>query len=243
MYKLFRLYFAGLILLLLTACKKEASYFSDRLAAIQVINGVINVPIMVKMNEKLNTSGISASTLSKVNFGSAAFFFSEGKYTPFDIMNGNDTNLLKSNSFDFKKQGIYSLLVAGQVPNVETVLIEESNYTIIKLSQVPVDADSVINVRFVNLAPDVSSLDVRIQGAVSNEVSGLPYKGYTEFKAYTAKIVKGSYKFEFVVNGIVKVTQTLTISTTNRFRNVALVFRGLSAGNPALAVSSVNYFQ
>lgn len=236
-------FFYGLI-----ACKKNNSYRSDNTATINVINGVVNSPITIKMNGVSNASGgtSSSSSLSTVSYGSSAFFYAVSNTVPIQVLKLPDSSLLLNNSYNLKTGGIYTLLLAGIVPNVEGVLIDDSNLPYVNLSNAPSAADSIINIRFINLVSDLSSVDVRLQGAVTYEVSGLAYKTASSFKAYTAKLANASYKFEFVENGVVRSTSTLNVSATNRFRNVALVLRGMKSpatGQPSLSVSTINYFQ
>jgi hypothetical protein len=126
-------------------------------------------------------------------------------------------------------------------------LIEETNYPFISLSKTPADADSLINIRFVNLSPNSNPFNIKIQGATIDETNGLAYKGITSFKAYTAKVANPNYKFEIRdgTSNILLITYTFNITPTNRFKNVALVIRGLQGGiSPnVLAVSEINYFQ
>lgn len=239
--------FSGICLAIFSvACKKNNDYISDNNATIYVINGSINVPsVMVRMNGKLNTSGIiGTSAITKVNYGSGAFFFSEAKTTPLDILKGADSSLLKSTSYTFEKGRVYTLLVAGQLPTVEPLLIEEGNYPYISLGKITEDVDSVINVRFINLSSNLQPIDIKISGGAANEVTGLEYKGASSWKRYTAKSSNTVYQFQIIENGSVLLTQALNITSTNRFKNVAIVIRGLKGGTSPnqLAAGVLNYF-
>lgn len=249
MKRLHSLFAVGMLLLLMVSCKKDNSYTSNNTAAIQVVNGVIGLPsLMLKMNNRLNSSGLSSSNISKVNFGNAAFFYAQRQNTAVDILSGVDSSKLTGTTFNFgsSSTGAYSLFITGtSSSSIETVLVEEASYPYTQLDKIPASADSVINVRFVNLSPNTSPLDIRIQGGSSNEVTGMAYKGYSPFKAYTAKVANTNYKFEIVEGSTVLLTYTFNVTTNNRFKNVALVIRGLKSGTGtnALTVSAVNYFQ
>jgi hypothetical protein len=249
-----QIFFYSLILLVIvnSGCKKESN-FGSQPVAIQVINGALTTPIMLKMNGKLNLSGVGSNPTSAIQFGDGAFYYSEGKPTQIDIMKRRDTSLLTSSSYDLKNNGIYTLLVAGELPNIQTVLVEETNYPFIKQTKTPTDADSVINIRFVNLCPDVQPLTIRLSGSTTNEVNALTFKGYTPFKAYPAKITDyygtigySILSFDIVENGKVLTTYSMFVYDPNRFKNIALVLVGKktpSPGQPGLSVNAINYIQ
>jgi hypothetical protein len=119
---------------------------------------------------------------------------------------------------------------------------------------VPSGADSLINIRFINLSPDVQPVNIRLQGSATNEVSGLAYKSYTPFKAYPGKAVLfagtlgySQLTFEFVENGnVIKTYSIYVYSPDTRFKNFALVLTGMKTpgqGQPGLSVTQMYYFQ
>lgn len=252
MNRTYLLLFVSILLFLTVGCKKDSNFISNNTAAVVVVNGVIGLPsLMLKMDGKLNTSGFATSNISKLNFGNAAFFYAQRQNTAVDILNGIDTSKLTSTTYNFgsNNNGLYSLFITGMSSSsIETVLVEENSYPYIQLDKIPANADSLINIRFVNLAPDVPAINVKISGNTSNETSGLNYKSASAFKAYVAKATNPNYKFEFrnAITNDSLTAVTFTINANNRFKNVALVLRGLKTpgtGQPALAVSTVNYFQ
>jgi hypothetical protein len=234
------------LLLFTVACKKDVIYHSDNTATVMVVNGLITSPtlsLLLSTNGKLNTSGIAATgNVAKVDFGLGALFFAPKGMTDLGLLKATDSSTLTLGTYDLNDNTIYSLLVTGPLPTIETLLIKEANYPFIRQDIVTTAADSVINVRFINLSPNTSPLDIRIQGSTSNEATGLGYKAYTAFKAYPAKTVNPTYVFQVVENGTVLTSFTLSITGTNRFKNVAVLVRGLKGGTPALGVSAVNYF-
>jgi hypothetical protein len=237
----------GVLFHFTASCKKENTYQSANTATINVINGAIGIPsVMVKVNGKFNPGNTSSSSsLSKLNYGSNAFFYAKGTTIPLQLLNGADTSNILDTNYDLSN-GVYSLLVAGQSPRYEAVLVPETGFPFFPYGIKPGTADSVINIRFINLSPNVQPLDIKLVSSGTTEVTGLAYKGYSPFEVYPAKLVNGSYQFQIIENGIVLLTQTLSVNATNRFKNVALVVRGLKSpgtGQPGLAVSTVNYFQ
>ena len=249
MKKILPLVVISAITISLPDCKKDVTNDSSNKAATIVIhNATLNIPttnLLLRMNGGLNISGANASSFGtpSINWSQSAIFNAEGKSTAIDILNATDSSRDFSATYNFKKGGIYSLFLGGFLPNVDPVFIEETNFPFINLNKIPSSTDSVINVRFVNLSPNVQPLDIKTNGATANEVTGLAYKGYTPFKAYPAKQGNTSYSFQIIENGVVLRTQTLNIDATNRFKNVALVVRGQKGGPMPFRVGIVNYFQ
>lgn len=255
MNKLYLLMAASTLVFLTVGCKKDNNATSDKTASIQVVNGVLKLPsLMLKMNGKLNTSGMASSNISKVSYGTGAFFYTQRQSTVVDILSGVDSSQLSSVILNLgsNSSGQYSLYLTGTYPNPEAVLVEETNYPYIQLDKKPANADSVINVRFVNLCPDAQPLNIRLSGTTTNQVSGLAYKGYTAFQPYPARVTNYSgtigysiLSFDIVENSTVLKTYSMFVYDPNRFKNVALVITGKKTpgtGEPALNVSEVNYF-
>lgn len=231
----------------MSACKKDKTE-ANNVANLNVFNGIIQKNVQLKINGNINNSGANSgnSRQNTIFFGSNTFYYAEAKNTPISILDRTDSSNLLSQNYDLKKGGIYTLLLAGIAPNVETALIDDSGIPMINLSKTPLDVDSVIHVRFINLVPDVSNINVRIQGTTNNEVTGLAYKGASPWRAYPAKSTNANPVFEFVKNDTVLRTQPVFIHAISRFKNVALVLRGMKtpgAGQPGLVVSLMNYYQ
>ena len=231
--------------LLIAACKKEKSFHSDGTATIQVVNADVGITGI-----KLNMYNLPVkwwSTTSQVNYGASAFYYAQRIATPITVVSSADTaNPLLNSTYNIRGN-IYTLYIAGQFPTIDTIMREETNYPYVQLDRIPSDADSIINIRFVNLSPNSSPVNINILGSAVNEVSNLAYKGITNFKAYTAKIANPNYKFEIrdAATNTILLTYTFNVTATNRFKNVALVLKGLqgASGTNAFGVFAVNYFQ
>jgi len=233
-----------IVLFTATACKKESHFSSDSVATIQVINAINQEDVQLQMNGLLNSSGASngASNESTLYYGTSLFYYADGKQTSIDVLRSNTTTYLFSNTYNFEKCGEYTLLLTGNSPNIESVLVDDTNAPQIDISKSPTDADSVIYFRFINLSPNVQPLDVKITGNASNEVSGLAYKGCSPWKAYPAKIINSSYQFQIIENGTVILTRNYSITSAARFKNVSIVIRGVKNGNPSLVAGLVNFY-
>ncbi len=237
-------------------CKKEKNYVANELATIKVINGIVNEDVKLRMNGRLNSSGATQNSNqdNTVYYGGDAFFYADAKPLSVDFLKASDESVLASQTFNIRNGGIYSLILGGIFPNVETTLIDDTDIPIVDVSITPADADSVIFVRFINLSPDTQPLDIRIAGASTNEVSGLAYQSHSSFKAFPARNARfidtfgyDMLNFEVIENGIVIQTYSMFVfEPANRFKNVALVITGRKnpdTGQPGLAISAVNYFQ
>jgi hypothetical protein len=256
MKKLFYLLPVFILLFIVSGCKKEQNYTSGNTATVNVINGIVNKTTLIKMNGKINNSGMDASggSQSRLYFGSNLFYFNEAKSTDFTVLDNADSSVLVTKNIDFKKGGIYTMLLTGIAPNADAVLIDDSNIPQIDPSKLPSDADSIVYVRFINLSPDVQPIDIHMQGAASDEITGLAFKQASSFKAYPGKVTThagtlgySSIIFQFKQNGTVLKSYTLFVYTPfDRFKNIALVLTGMknpNSGQPGLSVVKMNYFQ
>lgn len=231
-------------LMLFGSCKKGKETFTDNNSAVMVINGTVDV---AAIQVKQNNNPIVYSTAPKINYGTGAFRYFKAGDNNFKVVNAIDSTkfiLDKPVRLNYK---LYSLYLIGQSPNLDTLLREEGGFPFVPVDKITTGTDSIINIRFVNLSPNSAPVKINIKGNTNNEVAALAYKGITGFKAYSAKPANVSYIFEVrdAVSGIMLSSYTLNITTTNRFRNVALVIRGLSGtttGTNAFNVSAINYF-
>jgi len=117
--------------------------------------------------------------------------------------------------FNAEDRGVYSLFLCGTlVTGVEGILLKES---------LPYHGDSTCGVRFINLNPSGTALNITMSATPNiNEVSGLKYKQYTDFKTYPATNLHPMYTFE-----IRRASDNMILTTydlyTPFFANVTLV--------------------
>jgi hypothetical protein len=230
--------------LMLASCKKY-EFTVDNVSDIQIVNTVMNAgPIKAKSYN----NNVFWSSIPGINYGAGGFVYSERTTTttPIIIIRTADTttNLL---NLSYNLPGkLYTLYLSGKFPNLDTMIKEETDFPFISQDRIPPVSDSVINLRFTNLSPNSTSLNIKIQGNSANEAAALGYKSITNFKAYEAKVANSSYKFEIrdaSTNNLL-LTHTFNITNSNRFKNSALVIRGLkdtTSGPNAFGVSSITY--
>jgi hypothetical protein len=198
-----------------------------------------------------------------VNYGIGTFYYvPRTNFNVKVVATSDTTTFLVNNTFKFN-QILYTLYIAGQAPVYDTLFRAETNFPIIKTDvTIPPSADSVVNIRFVNLSPN--SVPVKIvkitpvyppvtpsQNVTTTEVDNLVYKGISNWKPCDARITgtmtSRAYTFQVqdASTSAVLATFSFTASSTNRFKNVALVIKGLqgtTSGTNAFGLFAVNYF-
>jgi hypothetical protein len=242
MNKLLNLVSILLMVLLFQGCKKETEDIKLT-ATVNIINAAVNVP-----GVKVNTSGgnIVYSIVTQIAYGAGQLNYVPRTSTPVVIVKAADSTALVNITFNFQSP-VYSLYLVGQSPAIENMLVEETNFPFIRQDITAPSSDSVVNVRFVNLSPNSVPVKIKINGATVNEVDNLPYKSVSAWKAYTAKLVTTNYAFQVrnAATDALLASYTFSATGTNRFKNVALIIKGLqgtTSGVNAYGVSVVNYF-
>lgn len=212
-------FFALLIIGTIASCKKNIAEITP-LSSINITNAIINSNDLVLGN---NTQPIA-------NNASAKFTLKAGENDLNIYPIGDQTNRYYKHSLNAANGDIYSLFLTGAVPDVEGVLVKD---------YLPAQADSTAGVRFINLSPDSESFNITLLATPTvNEVSGLSYKRYTDFKFYQAKSVNTTYVFQVrkVSDNSLLTSYTLV---TPRFSNVTLVILGL-VRNSSIGITRVN---
>ncbi len=227
------------------ACKKEEKTFRTS-STINVINSAIGIT-QVKVNPSSKSLNYAMTTAS-VNYSASKFYYAEiGFHSLVAVASTDTTKTLFRGSFDFQP-GIYTMYLGGQAPNIDTLFRKEFDFPFIKTDIAkPATADSAVNVRFVNLSPNSPALKINIKNSTSNEVDNFTYKSIGKWKAYNNKAATTTnYIFEVrnaSTNELI-LTYTFGASATNRFKNVALIIKGLvgGTGSNVLGIFPANYF-
>jgi hypothetical protein len=234
------------IALLFFSCKDEKTR-PQAIGTINVINAITDAG-PIKVNPTGKTKSWSSLVL-QTNYAAGNLYYATADNANFVIAPVSDTTkTLFNRSFNLKAK-MYTLYLSGTVAAPDTMLREEVNYPIINtaVSSIPPVADSVINVRFVNLSIGSPSLKIVLAAELINEVSNLPYKGISSFKAYPARLTSTNYNFQIkrVDNEALLSTFRLKATSDNRFKNVAIVISGVfgtTTGTAPFGVSTVNYY-
>ena len=220
--------------MLAASCKKDDAGV-PLLASVNVVHAVVDAPVI-----KVNTTGeqvIYATYADSIKYGAAkAYSLAAGTDAPITIVSTSDTAKPLFNATVSANEGqMYSLFLAGQYPQCDTVWVRDyiSNY-----------ADSSVGVRFVNLSPNSGAVNINIKGNTGKlEATNLAYKQVTNFTNYAARSTNSSYTFEIRDAVTSSLLSTFTLSIT-RFHNHTLVIKGLkgATGVDAIGVFSVNNF-
>lgn len=227
------------------ACKKEDKVFQS-VATINVVNAAVDV-----VSVKASTSEkpiVYSKTTDVVNFGANRFYSAARGSAQITVVATADTTKMLFNRKAELGIGFYTLYLAGQNPNVDTLFRKEDNFPFIKTDVTrPTSTDSVVNVRFVNLSPNSPALKINVRNSTTNEVDNFSYKSIGNWKAYPNKATgTTAYIFEIrnASTNAILLTYTFNATATNRFLNVALVLKGLvgATGTNAFGVQVVNYF-
>lgn len=227
------------------ACKKDERKITS-ITNINVVNAAIDLPAI-----KVSTTGKKtnyAMITDQVTYGTNKVYYSEtGAATLTAVATSDTTKLLFNRSIELTT-GFYTMYIAGQFPNVDTLFRQEVNFPFIKTDiSKPITADSVVNIRFINLSPNSPTLIVNIRNSTVNEFNDLTYKMIGNWKAYPAKLATTAYVFEIrnAITNAILTSYTFSATATNRFKNVSLIIKGLAgttSGVNAFNVFPVNYF-
>lgn len=126
--------------------------------------------------------------------------------------------------FTSSDREVYSLFLCGTPAAPEGILQKET---------IPYRTDSTAGIRFINLAPSSTPLNITLSTSTSvNEVANLAYKQQTEFKSYPG-LYNSAFTFQVrAANNpnVVLASQSFTAATVPRFANITLVIRQNGSG-------------
>ena len=241
-----------MIFLALAACKKNNETTEAPVASVNIINASIDVgPLKVNPSAK----AISWNTITdQINYGTGRFYYAQTGDATFKVVATADTTKLLVNTKANLTGKLYTLFIFGNSTATESILREETDFIYRRLDLPKAAlADSVTNVRFVNLSSNSPALRVNIKDNTANEVTNLAYKNISSWKAYKNEKSTGTdYIFEIrdSATGTLITTYTFRGTTTataaaNLFKSVSLIIRGVygtTSGANAFGVSSVNHF-
>jgi len=217
-----------------TGCKKN-TFQAPTSYTMYVVNGGIN--------SKIQTNFTNSPI---VIFGTRGVYYAQSG----QLVTVADTTALASpfvnSSYPYEK-GTYTLFVAGQSPIFETILKEESDLPFIPGDKIYTTADSVVNVRYINLSPNSIPLKIKLSSTTTNEVDALAYKDISTWRSFKAVAVTTTYTLQIknASTDALITTYSFVANATNRFKNVTLVVKGLqgtTTGVNAFGITPINYF-
>ena len=171
----------------LYSCKKEKT---KEVASLQMVNAAVGFGAL-KVNVTGNPANFTTYPDSLVYTGNAlrGVLLSTKSV---EVGSSKSAAPITSISQEFVSGGMYSLYLAGQSPNLETILRKEEPYPLYNV------ADSAFAVRVINLISNSGPLKVTLSRTASvNEFEGLTYKQQSDFKKYPLKAADANLGYTF----------------------------------------------
>jgi hypothetical protein len=228
------------VLLCLGACKDDEEFEPQPTSNITVVHAALDAgPIKVNAGA---SSAFSWSKATAVAFGTSARY---GNYTgtfPITVVSSTDTTkVLFNRTIDLKP--INTLYIAGQSPAIDSIYRVESNFPFIQAADI--NAENAAYLRFVNLSPNSTPVNIKLTTATTNEVTGLAYKGISPWVKYPALTTTANYVFEIrngTTNALIATVPALT-SNNIRYKTISIIIRGLvgGTGTNAFGTFQVSY--
>lgn len=233
-------------LTVLLSCSKGSDNNKNipSVGTINVINAITDIP---SVKVRLSGRPVSYNLATQLVYGAGKLYAVTSGDGSAVVVNSNDTTkVLFNRSFQINPK-VYSLYISGSAAAIDTMLREEVNLPFINQSKAPLSADSVVNVRFVNLSANSPALKIKLATETNNEVNNLPYKSIGPWKGYPDKVKETFYNFEIrnATTDVLITTYIFKTNPANRFKNIMLVIKGVygtSTGSAPFGISEVNYF-
>ena len=228
-----------LLLFLGSACEKdETSYRAT--ANITVINTASGNDA-IKVNPGAGGGFAYSKATAIATSGVFGAFTGNNTIT---VVKATDTTIkLFQRTIDLRP--ISTLYIAGTSTAIDTIFRTENNFPYINSSDI--NAEKAMYIRFVNLSPNSNTVNIRIAGNATNEVTNLTYKSIAEFKKYVATTSTSDYTFEIMDATNTSVLTSITINTNStRYKTASIIFKGLldtpeSASTDPVSAFQVNY--
>ena len=223
---------------ILFSCQKDEGVGTVDIAKVNVINAVVDGG-SAKANVGVKiipwASVADYQNLGGSNFLGRLYVVPTDKPTYLQVVPVSDTTKLwydQMKQLDARK--MYTLYLSGTPNNIKISFHEEVNfpqYIVRDAARPTLVADSIVNIRFVNLSQSGPQIDINIQGKSSNEAIGLSYEAFTDFKAYPA--IQG---YDYIVFEIRRSADKALINTyylylpNVRFKSIAIMLVGIYPG-------------
>ena len=234
-----------LFVLALGACKKEE--IKEQFATVNLVNAWTGQDAV-----KLNVP---------VNFATSSFIYPKTEPSNMITVSSKDgKDVFFSGTYNFRPN-IYSMYLYGSALKPDTMLRAEVDFPYIPTDRIIVAADSVSNIRFVNLSSEGTVLKIIIKYAqnepeipISNDPSlpppaTLSYREISPWSKYPTRATSATLYLFDVLNAetgevLIENFFFLLTPTTGYFKNISLVVTGVpgGAGRNAFRMFQSNYF-
>ncbi len=258
-FKIIRCYLIFVCGLFLYSCQKDEQVKGELgeagLAKVNVIDAVVtggnakvNVsPNIINWNSLPNNQVVGGQVLGGFTLG-RLFRVPVDRNTVMQVVPVNDTTQIWYNHITKLNAGkVYTLYLSGTPQAVKAQFHEEVDfpkYIVRDVMKPTPSADSIVNIRFVNLSPSGPKIDINIQGNELLEASNLNYQSFTNFKVYPAKKDMYSIIFEVRKSSDNTLIATYDLNTDEfRFRSVVVVVMGIYDPEYQLPIAAVDRYQ
>ncbi|NJI74036.1 DUF4397 domain-containing protein [Sphingobacterium kitahiroshimense] len=230
--RFFLIFFCGLFLY---SCQKEMVWQAEAgIAKVNVINAVVtggNAKVNVSAKQ-INWSSIPDNQALGGFTLSRMFIVPTDRNTVFQLVPLSDTTNMWYNQVAQLDGGkVYTLYLSGTPTDLKTKFQEEINfpdYVIRDPGKPTPSADSIVNIRFVNLSSSGPKLDINMLNNIALEANDLGYQQFTDFKAYPAR--NNTYTITFQIRNSADKSLIATYDFNAdffRFKSVAVVLMGV----------------
>lgn len=209
-------------LIVLSSCKKSAQT-EGSLASVNIANTVVNGKV-ARVNTYLRDS-INVNSYKLITIASLPS-------TELNIYpSGNPSVSYFKRNVDIEPGALYSLFLMGSATSPEGVFVKNN---------IPAfGTDSVVNIRVVNTSYTSGPIDVNLLSEPTvKQFSAIAYRDVSSFKAipFKTKRITGDNVFQCRnASGTLLASYTLPLTGTisvdkARFKNITLIFKGISGG-------------
>ena len=203
------LIYATLLLcsLLLNSCTKDVATTATAYLSMVNASPTLGTYNFYLDGTKLNTAAVP--------FGGTTAYanYTAGEHTAkFTTESASESLLSKSIGLD--ADGVYSLFLIERPEKLDALLVRDV---------MTVASTSQAFIRFINLSPDASALDLSVAGTATPLVSGKSYKTASDFQA----IDPNTYSFDIKDSSTGNVKTTLTAVTLTAGKYYTLMSRGV----------------
>lgn len=237
--------------LLWQSCQKDEIQQQENIAKVNVINAVVSSAGMLAsrgdVKANISTKEVSWSSISNDSYLgqwqiSRMFIVPTSKSTVLQVVPISDsTKMWYDDLLQLSSGKVYTLYLSGTPTNVKTRFQEEINVSDLlrDVRNPETAADSMVNIRFVNLSPSGPKVSINIVNSSVLEASNLGYQEFTNFKAFSAR---SSSPIRFEIRNSVDKSLVMTYdfyTDYNRFRSISLVLKGVYPVDYSLPYTSL----
>lgn len=245
--------------ILLYSCQKDVHIIGDMaasgLAKVNVIDAVVtggNAKVNVSTKQiywnSLPNNVVNGGQVLGNLMPGRLFRVPADRNTVMQVVPVNDTTQMWYNNITKLNAGkVYSLYLSGTPENIKALFHEEIDfpkYIVRDVMKSTPSADSIVNIRFINLSPSGPKVDINIQEKNTLEAKNLNYQAFTNFKTYPAKSGIESIKFEIRKSSDKSLVTTYDLSVDEfRFKSVVIFIMGIYDPEYQLPIASTDRYQ